>query len=62
MMKIFRILKIETSHNLWKSLESTSKAVVKSLNTMKAGKSQGPYIIRPRLLKESINQIITKLD
>ena len=61
-MKIFRILRIENSHNPWKSLESTNKAVVKSLNTMKAGKSLGPYIIRPRLLKESINQIITPLD
>ena len=42
-------------------LEITSKTVEKSLSSMKAGKSQGPDMIHPRILKETSSQIIEPL-
>ena len=42
-------------------LEITSETVEKSLSSMKAGKSQGPDMIHPRILKETSSQIIEPL-
>ena len=42
-------------------LEITSETVEKSLSSIKAGKSQGPDMIHPRILKETSSQIIEPL-
>ena len=42
-------------------LEITSETVEKSLSSMKAGKSQGPDMTHPRILKETSSQIIEPL-
>ena len=42
-------------------LEITSETVEKSLSSMKAGKSQGPDMIHPGILKETSSQIIEPL-
>ena len=42
-------------------LEITNETVEKSLSSMKVGKSQGPDMIHPRILKETSSQIIKSL-
>ena len=42
-------------------LEMTNETVEKSLSSMKAGKSQGPDMIHPRIMKEISSQLIEPL-